>query len=146
VSPSRAYSQRVCTIVSDETARPMKRMRIASGAAPIPQRRFQAWHDQAVLTPGLTELDRKVLGVIAAWYRRLCVESFAGSLSYERMGNAIGAIPRDVRFAVSHLIKLGLIGVERGAGARANHSLPALPRSVAARLTGAVVDEAAPPF
>jgi hypothetical protein len=33
-----------------------------------------------------------------------------------------------------------------GAGARANHYLPALPRSAAARLAGAVVDEAVPPF
>jgi hypothetical protein len=62
------------------------------------------------------------------------------------MANKIGADPHDVRFAVSHLIELGLIGVERGAGARANHYLPALPRRVAAAMASTPVDDDVPPF
>ncbi len=132
--------------MSTNIIKPPKRMRLAQDAKLIPVERVEAWHSLAIQTPHLTEMDRKVLDTIAGWYQRLYVEQFAGSLSYERMANKIGADPRDVRFAVGHLIEFGLIGVERGSGARANHYLPALPRSVAARLAGAVVDEAVPPF
>jgi hypothetical protein len=94
----------------------------------------------------LTELDRKVLETIGGWYRRLYSEAFAGSLSYERMANKIGADPSDIRSSVSHLIALCLVGVERGSGARPNHYLPALPRRVIASMSTAAVDDDVPPF
>jgi hypothetical protein len=55
---------------------------------------------------------------------------------------AVGA----VLVPVDRLVELGLIGVVRGAGARANHYLPALPRCVAAALSAAAAVDDALPF
>ncbi len=90
-------------------------MRMSQKAGLIPQAGFQAWYDQAILTPGLTSLELALLAAICAWYRRLDVDGFAGSLSIERMAHKIGAEPRDVRFAITHLVELGLIAGSRGA-------------------------------
>ena len=78
-----------------------RNLRLSQRGRLIPQARFQEWHDLAMRIPGLTELDRKLLDVIAVWYRRLYVEEFAGSLSYQRMAQRIGAEPRSIRFASS---------------------------------------------
>jgi hypothetical protein len=83
--------------------------------------------------------------MVREWYRRLYSEGFAGSLSFERMAKKIEADARDVRFAVNHLIGLGLVAVKPGAGGRANTYLPCLPRRlVASMATAATVD--APPI
>jgi hypothetical protein len=60
-------------------------MRLASGAVLVPVSQLQFWHDRASATPGLTDLDRKVLAAIATWHQRLYVEDFAGSLSHRRL-------------------------------------------------------------
>jgi hypothetical protein len=86
----------------------------------------------------LTDLDRKVLAAICAWYRRLYVEEFAGSLSYQRIAQRLDTDAVNVRWAVDRLVGLGLIAVKLGAGGRANTYLPALPRRVAASMSSAV--------
>ena len=119
------------------TAKP-RPLRLASRAVLIPVMRIQEWHDRAILAPGLTDLDRKVLAAICAWYRRLYVEEFAGSLSYQRIARRLDTDAVNVRWAVDRLVGLGLIAVKPGAGGRANTYLPALP--------GRLAEELAPPF
>jgi hypothetical protein len=55
--------------MSTSAAKPPRRMRLASGAKLIPTSRFQAWYDQALLTPRLNDVERGVLSAIAASYR-----------------------------------------------------------------------------
>jgi hypothetical protein len=130
--------------VSTTIAKP-RWMRKASNAEIVPVGQFQVWHDQAVQMPGLTDLDRKMLGVIAAWYRRLYVEEFAGSLSYQRIAQHLETDSVNVRWAVNRLVELGLLAVKPGAGGRANTYLPCLPRRLAAPLSTAAADDDAPP-
>lgn len=54
------------------------------------------------------------------------------TLSYNRLGHRLDTDPVNVRWAVDRLVELGLVGVERGSGARANEYLPALPKRLAA--------------
>jgi hypothetical protein len=46
-------------------------MRLSQDAKLIPVERVQEWHDRAVMTPGLRELERAILAAIVEWYRRL---------------------------------------------------------------------------
>jgi hypothetical protein len=128
--------------MSTTTAKPPPRMRINSNAVLFPQARFQAWHDQAILTAGLTELDRAILAEIVRWYRALYVQEFAGSLSFERMARRLDVDAVQVRWAVERLVELGLVAIKPGAGGRANTYLPALPRGLAASLATAASDDA----
>jgi hypothetical protein len=106
--------------------------------------RMQEWHDRAILTPGLKEIDREILAAICAWYRRLQAWDYVGSLSYRRIAQSIGADPVPVRWAVERLVGLGLLAVKPGNGARANRYLPALPRRLASPLLAAAVEEVYP--
>jgi hypothetical protein len=121
--------------------KPQRRMRIDRKAALVPIARFQAWYDQTILTPGLNEIERGVLAAIATWYRQRQERGYAGSLSYDRLGQRLDVDPVNVRWAVEHLVELGLIAVKPGAGGRANTYLPALPRRIAALMLTAAVDD-----
>jgi hypothetical protein len=129
------------------TTKPPRRMRLASGAVLIPVAQFTVWHDRASVTAGLTDLDRAILAAIAAWYRRLYVEEFEGSLSYQRLARHLDVDAVNVRWAVERLVELGLVAVKPGAGGRANTYLPCLPKRIAASLLTAAADDVpAPPF
>jgi hypothetical protein len=121
-------------------------MRMNQKAALVPEAQFQSWYDQAMRTPGLSSLDRDLLGVICAYYRRLHAEGFAGGLSTERMAHRIGAEPRDIRIAVKHLLELGLLAVQPGGGQRPNEYRPCLPRRLIAAMTTPAAEDDAPPF
>jgi hypothetical protein len=84
----------------------------------VPVERLDEWHAQAIMTAGLTELDRKVLDTIGEWYRRLYAGEFEGALSFGRMAGRLDVDPVHVRWAVARLIELGLIAVKTGAGWR----------------------------
>jgi hypothetical protein len=55
--------------ISTIIVKPQRRMRMNQKAELIPVARYQAWYDLASTMSGLTDLDRKVLDVIAEWYR-----------------------------------------------------------------------------
>jgi hypothetical protein len=120
-------------------------MRLAQDAKLIPVERVQEWHDRAVMTLGLGELDRAILAAIAEWYRRLQARDYPGSLSYQRLAQRFHTDAVNARWAVERLVELGLIGVKPGAGARANTYLPALPRNVASAMVAAAAEDG-PPF
>jgi hypothetical protein len=46
------------------TAKP-RPMRINQRAQLVPVARYAEWHERAILTPGLTDLDRALLAVVA---------------------------------------------------------------------------------
>jgi hypothetical protein len=111
--------------------------------------RMQEWHDRAILTPGLKEIDRAILAAICAWYRRLQAWDYVGSLSYRRIAQSIGADPVPVRWAVERLVGLGLLAVKPGNGARANTYRIENRRKNARRLEASLAAVAAddvPPF
>ena len=74
-----------------------------------------------------------------------CGEGYGTTLSRDRLAHRLDVDPVHVRWAVDRLVELGLMGVERGSGARAKTYLLALPRRVAASMQAAVADDA-PPF
>jgi hypothetical protein len=131
--------------MSTSIIKPQKRMRLASGAVLIPNSGYEAWHTQASAMPGLNDVERRVLDAIRKWYRRLYVERFEGSLSFERMARRLDVDPVQVRWAVNRLVELGLVAVKPGAGGRANTYLPCLPKRIAASMATAAADDA-PPF
>jgi predicted transcriptional regulator len=133
--------------MSTSIIKPQKRMRLASGAVLIPNSGYEAWHTQASAMPGLNDVERRVLDAIREWSRRLYVERFEGSLSFERMARRLDTDPVNVRWAVNRLVELGLVAVKPGAGGRANTYLPCLPKRVVAAMEAAVGEnEPAPPF
>lgn len=131
-------------MISTTTARRPRWMRLAQDAKLIPVERVQEWHDSAVMTPGLRELDRAILAAIVEWYRRLQARDYPGSLSYQRLAERLHTDAVNARWAVERLVELGLIAVKPGAGGRANHYLPALPRKVMAAMASAGVEDAPP--
>jgi predicted transcriptional regulator len=94
----------------------------------------------------LNDVERKVLDEIREWYRRLYVEKFEGSLSFERIARRLDVDPVQVRWAVERLLELGLVAVKPGAGGRANTYLPCLPRRVAKLMSTAAAAADVPPF
>jgi hypothetical protein len=129
------------------TAKLPRPMRLNQRAQLVPTASFDAWHTIASATPGLTDLDRKLLDGLCEHHRRLHVEGYAGRLSIETLALGLNAVPRDVRASISRLIGLALIGVKPGAGARASEYLLALPKRVVAVMARAAAeDEPAPPF
>jgi hypothetical protein len=132
--------------MSSAAAKSPKPLRMNQKAVLIPAAQYQTWYDQAVLMPGLSALDRAILGAIAEHYRRLHVEGFAGSLSFMRLADANDTDPKYIQAAVKHLVELGLIAVKPGGGHRANTYLPCLPKRVVAVMASAAADDDAPPF
>jgi hypothetical protein len=128
------------------TAATAKPLRMNQKAVLIPAAHYQIWYDQAVLMPGLSALDRAILGAIAGHYRRLHVEGFAGSLSFMRLADANDTDPKYIQAAVKHLVELGLIAVKPGGGHRANTYLPCLPRRIAKLMLAAAAEDDGPPF
>jgi hypothetical protein len=121
----------------NSTIKPPRPMRLnRSKAELIPEARYQAWHERASATPGLTDLDRGVLSAIAGYYQRLAERGSAGLLSYERLADAAGrGDVQCIKATVRHLVELGLIAVVPGSGPRANEYLPALPRRIVASMS-----------
>ena len=78
-------------------------------------------------------------------YRQLAVRGYGTTLSYDRMAYHLNVDPVHVKWAVDRLVELGLVGVERGSGSRANVYLPALPKRIAKSMLTAAADDA-PPF
>jgi hypothetical protein len=127
------------------TANRPRWMRLAHDAKLIPIERIQEWHDRAIMTPGLNEIDREILAAITEWYRRLQARDYPGSLSYQRLAERLHTDAVNARWAVERLTGLGVIAVKPGAGGRANTYLLALPRRVAASMLAAAAGDA-PPF
>jgi hypothetical protein len=67
------------------TVRPPKPLRMSRKAELIPSAQYAAWHEIASATAGLSDLDRKLLDVIAWHYCRLQTDGVAGKLSIERI-------------------------------------------------------------
>jgi hypothetical protein len=74
-----------------------RRLRIASGAVLIPNSGYEAWHKRASAVPGLNDVERGVMDTIREWYRRLYVERFESSLSFERMARRLDTDAVNVR-------------------------------------------------
>jgi hypothetical protein len=69
------------------------------------------------------------------------------SAAFERMARRLDLDVGRIRWAVDHLVGLGLIAARPGAGGRANTYLPAPPKRIAVRMATATVDDApASPF
>jgi len=96
----------------NSTAAKPKPIRRAVGAVLIPAERLDEWYTRASATPGLNDVERKVLDAIREWHRELYVEQFEGSLSHVRMARRLDVDPVHVRWAVDHLVELGLVAVK----------------------------------
>jgi hypothetical protein len=122
-------------------------LRMNQKAVLIPEAQYQAWYDQAVLTSGLTELDRQILDAIVGYYRLLHERGYASFPSIEQMAKSAQVRSIDVTNAIRNLVGLALLAVRPGSGARRNEYLLCLPkRTVAAMAASAVDDAPAPPF
>jgi hypothetical protein len=124
------------------TTKPPKPLRMSRKAELVPIEQFEEWRRCASATPSLTKVEQAILGAIAAHYRRLHVDGFAGSLSFMRLADANDTDPKYIQAAVKHLVELGLIAVKPGGGHRANTYLPCLPRRLVAALSAAAAEDA----
>jgi hypothetical protein len=146
------------------TAKPRSMKLNRPKAELVPAASFARWLELASATPGLTELDRHVLDVIAGYYRLLDQrgsehepfprpEKYSG-LNFQQSATfpSIGQMARsaqvrsiDITGAIRNLVGLGLLGVKPGSGARRNTYLLALPRRLVAALSAAAAEDV-PPF
>jgi hypothetical protein len=131
--------------MSSAAAKSPKPLRMNQKAVLIPAAQYQIWYDQAVLTSGLSELDRAVLDAVVAYYRLLEQRGYASVPSIEQMAKSSGARSIDISGAIRHLVGLALLAVKPGAGARRNEYLLALPKRAIASMATAAADDA-PPF
>jgi hypothetical protein len=96
--------------------RPLRR---AVGAVVIPADRFEAWRALAVQTPGLNEIERGVLDAVAEHFRLLADRGWGLRLSRDRLAHRLDVGPVHIKGAISRLVELGLVGVEKyGDGVR----------------------------
>jgi hypothetical protein len=121
-------------------------LRMNQKAVLIPAGQYQIWHDQAVLTSGLSELDRQILDVIMGYYRLLHERGCAAVPSIEMMARSSGVRPIDITGAIKHLVELCLVAVRPGSGARRNEYMLCLPKRVVAVMASAAADDDVPPF
>jgi hypothetical protein len=131
--------------MSSTAAKSPKPVRMNQKAVLIPAAQYQTWYDQAVLTSGLSELDRQILEVIAEYYRRLQAEGLASFPSIEQMAKSAQVRSIDITGAIRNLVGLALLAVKPGAGARRNEYLLCLPKRIAKSMLAAAADDA-PPF
>jgi hypothetical protein len=59
--------------------------------------------------PGLTEVERRVLDAVAAWYRQRQAKGWASPVAYGRLTEATGGAEP---ITIKHLISLGLVEVK----------------------------------
>jgi hypothetical protein len=106
---------------------------------------FAAWLEQALSTPGLAVIDRRILSSIADHHARRC-RGGCGRMSVEGLSLDTGSSPRTVRSSIDRLVRFGLIALQRGNGSRSAY-LPCLPqhRMVTAALAQAAGAEPAVP-
>jgi hypothetical protein len=133
-------------MISTATAKSPKPLRMNQKAVLIPAAQYQIWYDQAVLTSGLSELDRAVLDAVAAYYRLLEQRGHASVPTIEQMAKSAQVRSIDITGAIRHLVGLALIAVRPGAGARRNEYLMCLPKRVVAVMLTAAADDDGPPF
>jgi hypothetical protein len=126
--------------------KPPKPLRMNQKAVLIPPAQYQIWYDQAVLTSGLSELDRAVLDAVVTYYQLLEQRGHALVPSIEMMARATGTRSIDITGAIRNLVGLALLAVKPGAGARRNEYLLCLPRRVVAVMASAAADDDVPPF
>ena len=126
--------------------KPPKPVRRAVGAALIPSAQHEAWYALAIATPGLNDVERGVLVAIRDHYRHLKERGYGMTLSYDRLARRLDVDAVHARWAVSRLVELGLVGVERGSGSQANTYLLCLPRRIAKSMSAAAAEDDAPPF
>jgi hypothetical protein len=65
-----------------------KPLRMNRKAVLIPAAQYQTWYDQAVLTSGLSELDRAVLDAVVTYYRLLEQRGHASVPSIKQMAQS----------------------------------------------------------
>jgi hypothetical protein len=121
-------------------------MRMNQRAVLIPAAQYHTWYDQAVLTSGLSELDRAVLDAVVTYYRLLEQRGHASVPSIKMMARSTGTRSIDITGAIRNLVGLALLAVKPGAGARRNEYLMCLPRRISASMLTAAVEDDAPPF
>jgi hypothetical protein len=119
-------------------------VRRSVGAVVLPADQFEAWYRLASARPGLSDVERGVLTAIRDGFRQVEEQGYGPRLSYDRMAHRLDTGPIDVRWAVSRLVELGLVGVERGHGGRPNEYRMTLPRRLVASLVPTAVAEDAP--
>jgi hypothetical protein len=128
-------------------AKPLKPLRLNQKAVLIPAAQFAKWHELASAMPGLTEVDREILDVIAERYHQIHAQGFAGRLRIKWMAAHVGAEPMSIRLSLAHLVELAVLGIKPGSGRRPHEYLLALPkRTIAATEAATVESEPAPPF
>jgi hypothetical protein len=124
-----------------KASRPLRR---AVGAVVIPADRFERWHTLAIQTECLDAVELGVLAAICDHFRHFQERGCGMTLSYDRMAYRLDVNHVRVRWAVTHLVELGLVGVERGGNGRANEYRMALPRRVAKSLATAAAYDVTP--
>jgi hypothetical protein len=104
--------------MSSAAAKSPKPLRMNQKAVLILAAQYQIWYDQAVLTSGLSELDRAVLDAVAAYYRLLEQRGHASVPTIEQMAKSAQVRRIDITSAIRNLVGLALLAVKPGAGAR----------------------------
>src|SRR6267143_1072233 len=97
-----------------------KPVRRAVGAVVIPAAQYERWYALASATAGLNDTERGVLSCIAEHFRQLAERGYGMTLSHDRMARRLDVDPVHVRWAVNHLVELGLLAVQPGGGQRPN--------------------------
>ena len=140
-------------MIAVTTAQPPRPLRRAVGAVMVAPEQYDAWHALASAVPGLNAVEIGVLAAIWEHFRQREERGYCTTLSYDRMAYRLNINHVAVRWAVYKLVELGLLGVERGGGGKANEYRMTLPRKQAAALQvarSAVAagddDDQVPPF
>jgi hypothetical protein len=120
------------------TAKAPKPLRMNQRAVLVPVESFARWHEIASATAGLTDLDRQVLDAVAGYYAQ---GKGARPLTFESLSVTTGERAVDISIAIRHLISLGLIAVQPGAGSVPNVYLPALPKRLASSMLAAAAED-----
>jgi hypothetical protein len=121
--------------------KPSRPLRISPSAIIVPTEDHARWFVEACAVPGLTKFELSVLRAIADHHARR-LRAGAGRISIERIAFAVGGVlPARVRAALTRLVDLGLVAIQRGSGTRGSSLHMCLPRHsvVAAALAGKTV-------
>jgi hypothetical protein len=106
------------------------KMRIASGAQPVPTEQLRAWLAYAGTMPDLTHTTGHTLAFLAGHFAK----EGSALVSEETIAGHVRADKATVVRSVKHLVGLGLLAVLPGSGPRSSRYLSALPRAVASKL------------
>jgi Bacterial regulatory proteins, gntR family len=115
-------------------------MRISQDATLIEPEHHVEWFQQASARP-LPKFELSVLRAIAD-HHACRLRGGAGRISIERIAFAVGGVsPARVRAALTRLVDLGLVAIQRGSGTRGSSFHMCLPRHsvLASALAGETV-------